>query len=349
MSVDPDSDHRKVWGAVERRRDLPGATGAGDQVNGVPNRRLGHVAAIEPKERDHPVRAVRIVGRVGHPDPLGAGHLDPDDPLGINTDAGAIWQGPCDLADLFGDLAGQDRDTDWRWHRLNPLETTTGMRDRDRGLEYYRTMLHEGATIVSEAARHWDVAMDVATYLSQMTRNRELFDRRIRSTEISGATPEAFSGEALRFLVLTEDFCGDSAQFVPPVIRLGQELDNVDVRLLSRDRNPELASGYVRKDGYQAIPVLIVLADDGSEIGYLVERPARVNDELSAETRRFARENPNLEGVTRTYDKMPPETRAAVRANADRYRDAQQTTWTRWLFEDLVTIVERRAIPAVAD
>ena len=59
------------------------------------------------------------------------------------------------------------------------------------------------------------------------------------------------------------------------------------------------AAGYVRKDGYQAIPVLIVLDGAGEELGHLVERPARVNEELSAETRRFARENAHLDGVSR--------------------------------------------------
>lgn len=203
--------------------------------------------------------------------------------------------------------------------------------------------------MASGAAGYWDSAMDVDAYLRQMTQKRELFESRIGSTEITALDLEEFSGEQLRCLVLTEDFCGDSAQFIPPVIRLAQELDNVEVRLLLRDRHRDLAAGYVRKDGYQAIPVLILLAADDSEIGYLVERPARVNDELAAETRRFARDNPNLEGVSRTYDKMAPETRAAVRANADRFRDLQQSTWTRWLFQDLAAIVARRAVSSAAD
>lgn len=193
--------------------------------------------------------------------------------------------------------------------------------------------------MASKAADLWDTAMSAEAYMAQMTQKRDLFDRRIVTTTISDDERAAFSGRPLRFLVLTEDFCGDSAQFIPPVIRLAQELEKVEIRLLLRDTYREFASGYVRKDGYQAIPVLILLADDGEEIGYLVERPARVNDELAAETRRFARENPQLDGVNRTYDKMPPETRAAVRANSDRFRDGRQGVWTRWLFEDLAAIV----------
>lgn len=189
--------------------------------------------------------------------------------------------------------------------------------------------------MASRSAGYWDMAMEIDAYLSQMTQNRALFERRIMTTEISDAERAAFAGRPLRILALTEDFCGDSAQFIPPVVRLAQELDNVEVRLLLRDQHREFASGYVRKDGYQAIPVLILLTEVGDEIGYLVERPARVNDALAAETRRFAKANTHLDGINRTYDKMAPETRTAVRENADRYRDANQDQWTSWLLEDL--------------
>jgi len=202
--------------------------------------------------------------------------------------------------------------------------------------------------MAGEAANYWDSAMDAETYLKQMTQRREQFDQRIAATVIGEAEEEAFFGRPLRILALTEDFCGDSAQFIPPVIRLSQELDSVEVRLLLRDAHRDLAAGYVRKDGYQAIPVLILLAENGNEIGYLVERPARVNEALAAETRRFARENSHLDGVNRTYDKMAPETRTAVRENAERFRDANQQEWTRWLFEDLAVIVAQSEVANAA-
>lgn len=202
-----------------------------------------------------------------------------------------------------------------------------------------------------KAANHWNAAMDAGAYLNQMTQNRDLFERRIATTEISDTERAAFAGRPLRFLVLTEDFCGDSAQFIPPLIRLAQELEHVDVRLLLRDQHREFAAGYVRRDGYQAIPVLILLADDGEELGYLVERPARVNDELAAETRRFAKESRHLDAIHRTYDKMTPDTRAAVRANADLFRNANHERWTRWLLEDLAALIAQPVTDrlAVAD
>lgn len=183
--------------------------------------------------------------------------------------------------------------------------------------------------------------MDLTTYLGQMTQNRDLFITRIDEANISDAGREVFGQEPLRLLVLTEDFCTDSAQFIPPLAKMSQELPEVELRLLLRDQHRDLADNYRRRDGYQAIPVIIVLDSEGNELGFLIERPRRVYDELATETRRFAREHPELAAVNRTYDKMPPETKAAVRANAERFRDAHQELWTRWLFEDLAEIVSR--------
>jgi hypothetical protein len=120
------------------------------------------------------------------------------------------------------------------------------------------------------------------------------------------------------------------------------------MRFLLRDEQREFASNYRRKDDYQAIPVVIVLDGSGNELGYLIERPTRVYDEFANETLRFARENPQLEGINRTYDRMADATKQAVRANIEAFRAQNQAAWTRWLFEDLAAIVTRQAASQLA-
>jgi hypothetical protein len=195
--------------------------------------------------------------------------------------------------------------------------------------------------IMMQAAEFWDQAMDAETYLGQMQQRHDEFVRRIGETEITEADRETFGGDPLRILAITEDWCNDSAQFLPPLVRLDSELPNVEIRFLSRDAHRDLASGYRRKDGYQAIPAIILLDGHGNELGSLIERPQRVYTDLAAETRRFVADNPHLEGAKRTYDKMPDETRRLVKANSDRFRDTRQPQFTRWLFEDLAGILAR--------
>jgi hypothetical protein len=189
------------------------------------------------------------------------------------------------------------------------------------------------------AADFWDEAMPYDTYLGQMRDKRDQHVARLQATAITAGERAAFAGEPLRFLVLTEDYCGDSAQFIPPVAKLAEELDNVELRILLRNEHRELADAYRRWDGYQAIPVFIILDQHGHELGFLSERPRRLYDVLAAETRRFAQAHPELDGINRTYANMPEATRAEVLANADRFRAEHDAEWTRVLFEDFAALV----------
>lgn len=198
-------------------------------------------------------------------------------------------------------------------------------------------------------ADYWNHALSIEAYLEQMTQRREQFDNGIAQTIITPELRQAFGGRPLRFLILTEDYCGDSAQFIPPVMRLTQELDNVEVRILLRNNHRELAANYLRKDGYQPIPVFILLDAEGNELGALIERPARMYDDMAAETRRFAQENAHLEGINRNYKQMPQETLAAVMANMEAFRAAHSERYLAMLWEDLAAIVAsapQAAVPA---
>lgn len=198
------------------------------------------------------------------------------------------------------------------------------------------------------AADYWDDAMEIDTYLARMTQRREQYESGIANAELPAEVRETFGGRPLRFLILTEDYCGDSAQFIPLVMRLARELDNVDVRLLLRNSHRDLAANYLRRDGYQPIPVLILLDEHGEELGALIERPLRMYDEMAAETRRFAQQNQHLEGVNRNYQQMPPETLAAVVANMDAYRAGRIGTYLDWLWEDLTAIAAMARVKAVS-
>ncbi|MBX6343205.1 MAG: thioredoxin family protein, partial [Thermomicrobiaceae bacterium] len=142
------------------------------------------------------------------------------------------------------------------------------------------------------------------------------------------------------FLVITEDWCSDSAQFVPVVARLAREVPGVELRVLRRDEHHDLAERYPRKDGYHAIPIFILFDGEMRELGSLVERPTRAAEEIAAETRKFQREHPELPGINRTLAKQPEETRAAVKAHIREWRQGQQERWTRFLLDELAAIVE---------
>jgi hypothetical protein len=190
------------------------------------------------------------------------------------------------------------------------------------------------------AAERWEQAMTPDEYIASMEQYREEFAANIARTRVMPGDWAAFGQEPLAILVITEDWCPDSVQFVPMVIALAQRIPTVEVRILRRSEHQDLADRYRRPDGSQAIPTFVVLDADLQELGYLIERPQRADEELREALATFAREHPELEGVERPWSEMPPETRIAVRNFLKTWRDGQFDRWTRYLFEDLAEIAK---------
>lgn len=190
------------------------------------------------------------------------------------------------------------------------------------------------------AAERFQQAMSIEQYFEQMTQNKETVLANYERAEITDKDRQFFSAQPLNVLILTEEWCIDSMQFVPVLARLAQEVPGIDVRVLRRDENKDLATNYRRQDGYQAIPVFIFFDGAMREIGSLVERPVKVSEEMADETQRFQKLHPDLPGITRNYDHMPEETRAAVKANSQQWRRGQQDRFARYFLDEVTTIIQ---------
>lgn len=196
----------------------------------------------------------------------------------------------------------------------------------------------------TNAADYWEQARPADQYVASMQENRERFRENMRRTPITGEDRARFGQEPLRVLAITEEWCVDSVQFLAALMRLAEELPNIEVRVLERPQVRELAERYPRQDGYHAIPILILFEErQGAlrELGALVERPARATAEIAAETHRFQQAHPELPGIRRTVNNMPPETQAAVKANSRAWRVGQFERWVPYLFDELAEIVAR--------
>jgi hypothetical protein len=76
-----------------------------------------------------------------------------------------------------------------------------------------------------------------------------------------------------RLLVLLEDWCGDAVNTVPVLERLARETAGVELRVLGRDANPHLMDPRLTHGG-RSIPVVIVLDEEGGELGWWGPRPS---------------------------------------------------------------------------
>ena len=131
-------------------------------------------------------------------------------------------------------------------------------------------------------------------------------------------------GGRWRFLVLSEDWCGDSVNTVPLMARLAELAPNVELRLVPRDRNLDLMDAHLT-NGSRSIPYAIVLDADYVERGGWGPRPRELQRWVIAE------------GLA-----LP---------KAERYAKARQ--WYArdrgvTMLDDLVTVLERAAASRLA-
>lgn len=75
------------------------------------------------------------------------------------------------------------------------------------------------------------------------------------------------------WLVLTEGWCGDAAQNIPPIKKMAEISPGIELKLILRDEHPEIMDEYLT-DGTRSIPKLIALdAETLEEIGTWGPRP----------------------------------------------------------------------------
>jgi hypothetical protein len=78
-------------------------------------------------------------------------------------------------------------------------------------------------------------------------------------------------------VALSEDWCGDAVNTLPVIARLAEQA-GWDLRILSRDANPDLMDAHLTNGRSRSIPVVIVYDEHFEEIGWWGPRPGEIQD-----------------------------------------------------------------------
>ncbi|MGH2583280.1 MAG: thioredoxin family protein [Dehalococcoidia bacterium] len=154
-------------------------------------------------------------------------------------------------------------------------------------------------------------AMTPEQYLEQMQENRALFEANLAAVRLTDEerAPFARLPSPLTVLVLTEDWCGDSAANLPIVMALAQETGKLEVRILKREGNEDITDNYTVADGRNHIPTYIVLADDLNEVGHFIERPAAITEKLGVFRSEWFAARPHLGSAETPIGELSAEAR----------------------------------------
>lgn len=84
-----------------------------------------------------------------------------------------------------------------------------------------------------------------------------------KTAEISINDIEAFKNisEKQTWLVISEPWCGDAAQTLSILNKIAQLSENIDLKIVLRDENPELMDEFLT-NGSRSIPLVIMLDED---------------------------------------------------------------------------------------
>ena len=96
--------------------------------------------------------------------------------------------------------------------------------------------------------------------------NQHRSNRIYKHYEVSDEVREEISkiDEKQIWMVITENWCGDSAQSLPYIAKIASLNDNIDLRIVLRDSHPEIIDLYLT-NGTRSIPKLVVFDMEGNE------------------------------------------------------------------------------------
>jgi hypothetical protein len=75
------------------------------------------------------------------------------------------------------------------------------------------------------------------------------------------------------WMVITEDWCGDSAQNLPYIYEISKLSENIKLRIIKRDENLDIMEFYLTNGKARSIPKLVVFDESGNELFQWGPRP----------------------------------------------------------------------------
>lgn len=124
-----------------------------------------------------------------------------------------------------------------------------------------------------------------AEFLASAQRRREEWLTNYARAEAIDATLVARANAVpgrWRLLVVSVDSCSDSVNTVPYIARLVDQLERVELRVVTPDQGRAVMETHRTPDDRAATPTVVLLDEEWQERGCFVERPPKLRDHMEA-------------------------------------------------------------------
>lgn len=156
-----------------------------------------------------------------------------------------------------------------------------------KGLDYpsYRSLIKSLLAENKTTGTNHSEAMIAYTKMNDQRMNR--WDKKISIDPNLATTIKSLP--KLKWLVITEAWCGDAAQNIPFIAKLASENQNIDLRFIMRDEHPKIMDQYLT-NGARSIPILVMMDEFFNDLATWGPRPEPVQKMVME-----AKEKPNLD------------------------------------------------------
>jgi len=155
------------------------------------------------------------------------------------------------------------------------IETSTSLKSEafQKAVDYpsYRNLIKSLIADKKTTGSNHSEAM--IGYTSMNDKRMDRWDKKI--TLDSTLIDQVKSLPSMKWLIITEAWCGDAAQNIPFIAKIANENPNIDLRLILRDENPEIMDQYLT-NGAKSIPILIMMDENFNDLKTWGPRPQEV-------------------------------------------------------------------------
>ena len=169
----------------------------------------------------------------------------------------------------------------------------------EKAIDYaaYRNLIKSLLSDNKTTGSNHSEAMIAYTSMNDTRMNR--WDKKI--TIESNLAENIQSFPKMKWLVITEGWCGDAAQNIPFIAKLAKENPNIDLRFIMRDEHLDIMDQYLT-NGARSIPILIIMDEHYNDLASWGPRPEEVqNMVIEAKTKPDLDQSKFIEKIHKWY------------------------------------------------